>query len=127
MAVCALVNIRGEIDPYPWAHPDRAHIQFITPSSMVEAGPRWAHQMNSSNEAAKATPQTTTMFSASTLTWTRGETVLAIAAICDLPFQPQESKLTWHRYLIQCAESEGCHLSLDKSARGPREAAAKRR
>ena len=39
---------------------DRAHIQFITPSSMVDAGPRWADQMNSSNEAAKATPQTTT-------------------------------------------------------------------
>ena len=89
VAVCALVNIRGEIDPYPWVHPDRAHIQFITPSSMVDAGPRWADQMNSSNEAAKATPQTTTTFSASTLTWTPGETVLAIAAICDLPFQPK--------------------------------------
>ena len=84
---------------------DRAHIQFITPSSMVGAGPRWADQMNSSNEAAKATPQTTTTFSASTLTWTPGETVLAIAGICDLPFQPHESKLVWHWYLIQCAES----------------------
>jgi hypothetical protein len=61
--------------------------------------------MNSSNEAVNATPQTTTTFSASTLTWTPGETVLAIAAIFDLPFQPQESKLVWHRYPIKCAET----------------------
>jgi hypothetical protein len=72
---------------------------------MVDAGPRWADQMNSSNEAAKATPQTTTTFSASTLTWTPGETVLAIAGICDLPFQPQESNWSGIGYLIRCAES----------------------
>jgi hypothetical protein len=83
---------------------------------MVDAGPRWADQMNSSNEAAKATPQTTTTFSASTLTWTPGETVLAIAGICDLPFQPQESKLVWHWISDPvCGECEGCHLCLNKT------------
>jgi hypothetical protein len=73
----------------------RAQIQFIAASSMVGAGPRWADQLNSSNEATRATPQTTTMFSASTLSRVPDvrQTVLAIAAICDLRFQPPASRL----------------------------------
>lgn len=39
----------------------RTHIQFMTASSMVGTDPKWADQLNSSNEATNATPQTVTM------------------------------------------------------------------
>jgi hypothetical protein len=44
-----------------------AHIQFITSGpTVLGAGPRWADQLNRSNETTKTTPQITTIFSAST-------------------------------------------------------------
>jgi hypothetical protein len=55
----------------PPVHPGRkkfgAHIQFITSGpTVLGAGPRWADQLNRSNETTKTTPQITTIFSAST-------------------------------------------------------------
>src|ERR1700721_2564201 len=48
------------------AEKSSAHIQFITSPPVLGAGPRWADQINRSNETTKTTPQITTIFSAST-------------------------------------------------------------
>jgi hypothetical protein len=49
------------------AEKSSAHIQFITSGpTVLGAGPRWADQLNRSNETTETTPQITTIFSAST-------------------------------------------------------------
>jgi hypothetical protein len=103
--------VRPEEGPVlTWVHPDegevkagsersRAHIQFITSSSMVlDVGPRCADQINRSNEAIKTTPQKTIAPNVSTLTRVPGvlEKVFAMVAIYDLHSRPQGLRLIWH-------------------------------
>ena len=75
MAQAVTANERRELRSAPQMRARRftpaekfsAHIQFISSGpTVLGAGPRWADQINRSNETTKTTPQITTIFSAST-------------------------------------------------------------